>query len=455
MSKELTLALASVLAASALIVSACTGSVEELPGRAACSPTAESIQATIFATSCAGVGCHGSDVPALGLDLGGSPEALVGRSSLACGGWALVVPGSPESSFLYEKVAAAQPACGEHMPLDGQLSDADLTCLRDWISSLSASGCETCGGDACVSLASDPLNCGTCGHACAEGISCQNGACACPEGTSSCDGACVDVQSDPAHCGSCEIACSPGATCESGACSCPESLSACGGTCADLQSDPDHCGDCDTACNPSQVCLLGACSSGCGDLEQCGSSCVDTQTNVLNCGACGNVCPGGLPCVGGECRCPEAGQTLCGSACIDVTSDPNHCGGCGTVCGSGDSCVEGTCQCDADDTLSYAGDIEPWLTAACTGTGCHSGRRPQEGLSFEVGQSYAQLVGVASSQCKDRLRVAPGSPSTSYLMNKLLGVDLCFGTQMPKADQQLPEEQLAAIASWICAGAPN
>jgi hypothetical protein len=44
----------------------------------------------------------------------------------------------------------------------------------------------------------------------------------------------------------------------------------------------------------------------------------------------------------------------------------------------------------------------------------------------------------------------------SYLINKLLGVDMCTGTQMPKADQSLAADDIQRISDWICQGAlPN
>jgi hypothetical protein len=53
------------------------------------------------------------------------------------------------------------------------------------------------------------------------------------------------------------------------------------------------------------------------------------------------------------------------------------------------------------------------------------------------------------------MRVSPGAPSKSYLMNKLTGVGTCSGTQMPKAGSGLPSSQIAIVSGWICAGAPN
>jgi len=81
--------------------------------------------------------------------------------------------------------------------------------------------------------------------------------------------------------------------------------------------------------------------------------------------------------------------------------------------------------------------------------------KPKEGLDLNEAKSFAELVNVASEQCGDRVLVVPGSPSTSYLMQKMLNIDICMGTQMPKAGQSLPAAELAAINAWICAGAPN
>lgn len=82
--------------------------------------------------------------------------------------------------------------------------------------------------------------------------------------------------------------------------------------------------------------------------------------------------------------------------------------------------------------------------------------RPKENLSLDAGVSYAELVNVATSECSGKRKlVVPGSPGASYLMQKLLNVDVCTGSQMPKAGQSLPKAQLDQISSWICSGAPN
>ena len=60
-----------------------------------------------------------------------------------------------------------------------------------------------------------------------------------------------------------------------------------------------------------------------------------------------------------------------------------------------------------------------------------------------------------SEQCNGKKLVVPGNPASSYLINKLLGVDMCSGTAMPKTDMRLPRAEIDAISAWICAGAPR
>ena len=149
---------------------------------------------------------------------------LVGTSAVLCNGWAMVVPGSPDKSLLYQKLLSTSP-CGERMPLMGHLPDGDVECIREWIVGIAGSGgCETCGGSECVTLASDAANCGQCGNACPEGVTCENGSCACPAGQTGCGDSCVDTLTDVQNCGGCGLACSPGSTCAAGQCSCPEPL---------------------------------------------------------------------------------------------------------------------------------------------------------------------------------------------------------------------------------------
>jgi hypothetical protein len=423
----------------------------------ACTASAASIHDNVFKASCDGAGCHGAQSPAVGLDLIGTlPEQLMGKSSALCSGWSLVVPGSPEKSFLYQKLTAAMPACGDVMPLGSHLPAASAQCVADWIQGMAVGGsCEKCGGSECVALASDTQHCGSCDNACPAGVSCDNGACACTGGGQACDGICVNTATDAQNCGKCGAVCNAGSSCENGKCSCPVGLVTCGTSCVDVQSNAQNCGACGSACAAKEVCSMGKCSAGCGNLTQCGSSCVDTQSSQLNCGGCDKACPTGLACNAGQCSCSNGGM-LCGSSCVDNKTDAKNCGACGMACGAGEACVAGACQCTASGSVSFKNEIAPILQAACTSAGCHAGMKPKENLSLEASKSYGELVNVASSQCGGaRKLIAPGNPGSSYLLQKLLNVDVCTGTQMPKAGQTLPQTQIDAISAWVCSGAPN
>jgi hypothetical protein len=341
-------------------------------GNLACAPELESLRAEIFTPSCALASCHASADAAGGLDLETTDlEAeLVGAPSGTCDGWIRVVPGAPDESLLYTKLEGPAP-CGALMPPTAALPPEQLECVQTWIENLEGMSCETCGGDACVDLETDPQHCGTCDNACPPGVSCSAGSCACPDGQEPCDGACVDTQTDPQNCGSC------------------------GG-----------------GCMPNEVCAMGACTSDCGALTNCEGACVDTQT------------------------------------------DPSHCGGCDNACEGGSACVMGGCDCPGDG-ISFVAEIEPVLVDTCTGVGCHGFPISAAGLDLRLGNAYANLVNVPSSQCNNRLLVAPGQPNASYLMDKLQGVNLCFGTSMPKAAPSLSAAQLAAISEWICRGAED
>jgi hypothetical protein len=129
-------------------------------------------------------------------------------------------------------------------------------------------GQQPCNGQ-CVATATDVANCGSCGNACATGLSCVGGACVCPQGQSECGGACTDLLTDEANCGSCGNACATGASCVDGACVCPTGQSVCGGACTDLLTDEANCNGCGNACGAGQSCVNGACVAICAAVTCC------------------------------------------------------------------------------------------------------------------------------------------------------------------------------------------
>jgi hypothetical protein len=52
-----------------------------------------------------------------------------------------------------------------------------------------------------------------------------------------------------------------------------------------------------------------------------------------------------------------------------------------------------------------------------------------------------------------RLLVAAGAPQSSYLLDKLLGVNLCSGQRMPLRGSPLSQSQLDIVQTWIATGA--
>ncbi len=73
----------------------------------------------------------------------------------------------------------------------------------------------------CAVLEDDPLNCGACGMACAQGFVCENKTCkqGCTLGdTTNCSGSCAALATDPHNCGMCGAACEDKQSCRGGVC---------------------------------------------------------------------------------------------------------------------------------------------------------------------------------------------------------------------------------------------
>lgn len=106
--------------------------------------------------------------------------------------------------------------------------------------------------------------------------------------------------------------------------------------------------------------------------------------------------------------------------------------------------------------VSFSGVIQPILTASCDGADCHiNNAHHPSALNLAVGKAYAQLVNMGTPACSDQQRVVPGDPSSSYILHKLTGHNLCDGEQMPKGKAPLDAASIKSISDWICTGAPN
>lgn len=90
------------------------------------------------------------------------------------------------------------------------------------------------------------------------------------------------------------------------------------------------------------------------------------------------------------------------------------------------------------------------LTPVCAP--CHSGAGAPQGLRLDAANSYAALVGVPSSEVPGLLRVEPGDPDSSYLVQKLEG-RASVGARMPLGQPALPDATILVIRQWIQDGA--
>jgi len=93
------------------------------------------------------------------------------------------------------------------------------------------------------------------------------------------------------------------------------------------------------------------------------------------------------------------------------------------------------------------------FTPVCTQ--CHAGANAPRGLRLDAGNSYALLVGVASSEVPALQRVKPGDPGSSYMIQKISGT-AAVGARMPlDGPPYLPQATIDVISQWITLGAPK
>jgi hypothetical protein len=91
------------------------------------------------------------------------------------------------------------------------------------------------------------------------------------------------------------------------------------------------------------------------------------------------------------------------------------------------------------------------FTPICTA--CHIGATAPVGLRLDAANSRALLVGVASVEVPALLRVSPGNPDASYLVQKIEGT-AAVGGRMPLGGPPLSQAQIDLVRGWIAAGAP-
>ena len=92
------------------------------------------------------------------------------------------------------------------------------------------------------------------------------------------------------------------------------------------------------------------------------------------------------------------------------------------------------------------------FTVACATSGCHAGVSANFGLRLDPGFSYGTLINVPSPRDANLIRVVPGNPDASFLIQKLNGSQT-LGERMPDGGPYLTTETVAVIRQWIADGA--
>jgi hypothetical protein len=91
-------------------------------------------------------------------------------------------------------------------------------------------------------------------------------------------------------------------------------------------------------------------------------------------------------------------------------------------------------------------------------TSCHTaagGRAPSGGFNLDHDVAYDNIVRVASNRKAGALRIVPGDPNSSYLVQKVEGAPGIVGVRMPFGGPYLSDGQILILRRWIELGAPR
>jgi len=99
------------------------------------------------------------------------------------------------------------------------------------------------------------------------------------------------------------------------------------------------------------------------------------------------------------------------------------------------------------------------FTPTCAVSGCHGGAGAQQGLQLDPGVSASKLINVPSPRDPNLIRVKPGDPDNSFIIQKLEGKRFdglpILGAQMPDGGTPLQQSTIDVIRQWIANGAPQ
>ncbi|MFQ5603970.1 MAG: c-type cytochrome [bacterium] len=121
---------------------------------------------------------------------------------------------------------------------------------------------------------------------------------------------------------------------------------------------------------------------------------------------------------------------------------------------------------DPEGASGFAAQIQPIFDTNCIR--CHAsggigfiqtGGSQNNGLNLTSGNSHASLVNQPTFQAPTvdpKMRVAPGDPDGSYLIQKISSASPKAGRRMPfDGPPFLSQSEIQLIRDWIAQGAPN
>src|SRR5690606_27184939 len=115
---------------------------------------------------------------------------------------------------------------------------------------------------------------------------------------------------------------------------------------------------------------------------------------------------------------------------------------------------EPTANLPVTTLVSLLTDVQlPIFSSKCAISGCHTGGSPQAGLSLAQGISYGMLSGTPSDTFGAPLRVTPGDPDNSHLVQRITGSNGFL--PMPQSGDLLSQDDVDTIKLWITQGALN
>lgn len=171
-----------------------------------------------------------------------------------------------------------------------------------------------------------------------------------------------------------------------------------------------------------------------------------------------------------------AAGTALGSGCSDDTGT----GGAGCTEIDAQGCFDMACFTKSDKAVSFKTDVLPIFEQSCSlSASCHgSPTNPETAAGYQpylgevspettpsdVALIFSTNVGQASHRAPALKIIDPGSPETSFLMNKIDGALECAsvsctggscGTIMPQGSDVMELSRRDVVRQWIQEGAQN